>query len=361
MRVRDKVLNCSEVNFLCVHKKLRSKRLAPVLIKEITRRCYVEGTFQAVYTVGSLLPTPVSTARYFHRAIDWEKLYDVGFSPLPHGSTKTRQIVRYKLPDTTSTPGLREMESKDVDAAVDLLRRYLERMDMAQVFNKTEFEHWMAPKEKPKEQVVWSYVVEDPKTHKITDYFSFYNLESTVIGNKKHNTVKAAYLFYYATEVAFEEDKDKAKLKQRLNLLMKDALILAKKVSILAILSSHFTNTARPTSTSSTLSHSSITRSSWKSNASAVETARYITTCTTTALRRYQVALMAGTTRARITWVVSGWSCCNRSSFSVHLQRCLNMNLSIGIGTRVGLIQHSIHLTVRSIPMSMTNVSDQVL
>jgi len=27
-----------EINFLCVHKKLRSKRLAPVLIKEIIRR-----------------------------------------------------------------------------------------------------------------------------------------------------------------------------------------------------------------------------------------------------------------------------------------------------------------------------------
>ncbi|KAF1942142.1 glycylpeptide N-tetradecanoyltransferas-like protein [Clathrospora elynae] len=229
MRVRENVLNCSEVNFLCVHKKLRSKRLAPVLIKEITRRCYVEGTFQAVYTVGSLLPTPVSTARYFHRAIDWEKLYDVGFSPLPHGSTKQRQIIRYKLSDTTSTPGLREIEAKDVDAALDLLKRYLARMDMAQVFDKTEFEHWMAPKEKPKEQVVWSYVVEDPNTHKITDYFSFYNLESTVIGHKKHSTIKAAYLFYYATEVAFEKGTDQAKLKARLNLLMKDALILSKK------------------------------------------------------------------------------------------------------------------------------------
>lgn len=30
-----------EINFLCVHKKLRSKRLAPVLIKEITRRVNV--------------------------------------------------------------------------------------------------------------------------------------------------------------------------------------------------------------------------------------------------------------------------------------------------------------------------------
>ncbi|KAF2034345.1 N-myristoyl transferase [Setomelanomma holmii] len=226
LRVRQKPLKCSEVNFLCVHKKLRSKRLAPVLIKEITRRCYVEGTFQAVYTVGSLLPTPVSTCRYFHRAIDWEKLYDVGFSPLPHNSTKQRQIIRYKLPDTTSTPGLREMGPADVDATLDLLKRYLERMDMAQVFDKTEFEHWMAPKEKPKEQVVWTYVVEDPDTKKITDFFSFYNLESTVIGNKKHSVIKAAYLFYYATEVAFE--KDDGKLKTRLNALMKDALILSK-------------------------------------------------------------------------------------------------------------------------------------
>lgn len=183
-----------------------------------------------MYTVGSLLPTPVSTARYFHRAIEWEKLYDVGFSPLPHGSTKQRQIIRYKLPDTTSTPGLREIEAKDIDATLDLLKRYLERMEMAQVFTRTEFEHWICPKDKPKEQVVWSYVVEDPQTHKITDYFSFYNLESTVIGHKKHDTIKAAYLFYYATEVALEKKADEKELKTRLNLLMKDALILAKKV-----------------------------------------------------------------------------------------------------------------------------------
>jgi hypothetical protein len=35
-----------EINFLCVHKKLRSKRLAPVLIKEVTRRVNLQGIFQ---------------------------------------------------------------------------------------------------------------------------------------------------------------------------------------------------------------------------------------------------------------------------------------------------------------------------
>lgn len=230
LRVRERVLESSEINFLCVHKKLRSKRLAPVLIKEITRRCYVHGVFQAVYTVGSLLPTPVSTCRYFHRALNWEKLYDVGFSPLPHGSTKQRQIVRYKLPEQTLTPGLREVEAKDIDTVVDLLQRYLKRMDMAQEFSPEEFRHWMCPAVKPKEQVVWSYVVEDPETKKVTDFVSFYNLESTVIGHKKHDTIKAAYLFYYATETAFS-GKEEA-LKPRLNSLIKDALIIAKQVRL---------------------------------------------------------------------------------------------------------------------------------
>ena len=54
-----------EINFLCVHKKLRSKRVAPVLIKEITRRVNREGIFQAVYTAGVLLPKPISVCRYY--------------------------------------------------------------------------------------------------------------------------------------------------------------------------------------------------------------------------------------------------------------------------------------------------------
>ena len=62
-----------EINFLCVHKNLRSHRIAPVLIKEITRRvnitgrlkvkCYTLGIFEAAYTAGVVVPTPVSEAR----------------------------------------------------------------------------------------------------------------------------------------------------------------------------------------------------------------------------------------------------------------------------------------------------------
>jgi len=230
LRVRSKTLKSTEINFLCVHKKLRSKRLAPVLIQEITRRCYISGIFQAIYTAGVVLPKPVSSCRYFHRSLDWLKVYEVGFSPLPSNSTKARQITKYHLPGNTATPGLRVMQPKDVPAVLDLLERYLKRFDMAPVFDRAEVEHWLLHDDKAAEQVIWSYVVEDEKMHTITDYFSFYCLESTVIGNQKYDTVRAAYLFYYATETAFTTDEKD--LKERLNRLINDALILAKKVRI---------------------------------------------------------------------------------------------------------------------------------
>ncbi|KAI2601943.1 peptide N-myristoyl transferase [Hypoxylon sp. NC1633] len=230
LRVRNKTLHASEVNFLCIHKKLRSKRLAPVLIKEITRLCNLDGVFQAIYTGGIVLPKPVSTCRYFHRAINWQKLYEVGFSPLPANSKPQFQIRKYAVPDRTTIRGLREMQKKDVGAVQDLLTRYLAKYELAAEFDKQEVEHWLLHNKKDalEEQVVWTYVVEDDHK-KITDFISFYCLESSVIGPSKHSNVRAAYLFYYATETGLASLVEREALKTRLNALVSDSLVLCKQ------------------------------------------------------------------------------------------------------------------------------------
>ncbi|KAK3305656.1 acyl-CoA N-acyltransferase [Chaetomium strumarium] len=229
MRVRNNIIHSSEVNFLCIHKKLRGKRLTPVLIKEITRRINLEGVWQAIYTGGIVLPRPVSTCRYYHRALNWMKLYEVGFSPCPPNSKPSFQARKYDVPKNTSTRGLREMEAKDLDAVHDLLERYLKRFDLTPVWNKTEVDHWLLhKKDAAGEQVIWSYVVEDANG-KITDFFSFYCLESSVIQSTKYSSIRAAYLFYYATETAFTAPGDRAALSTRLNALIADALVLAKR------------------------------------------------------------------------------------------------------------------------------------
>jgi glycylpeptide N-tetradecanoyltransferase len=58
-----------EINFLCVHKGLREHRLAPILIKEITRRVNLTNVWQAVYTAGVLLPRPIAKCRYFSHSL----------------------------------------------------------------------------------------------------------------------------------------------------------------------------------------------------------------------------------------------------------------------------------------------------
>jgi glycylpeptide N-tetradecanoyltransferase len=161
LRVRQAVFTASEVNFLVVHKKLRNKRLAPVLIKEVTRRSNLNGIWQGLYTGGTVLPTPVSTCRYYHRALDWKKLYEIGFSPLPPNSKPQTQIKRYALPDHGKLKGVREMTAADIDSVLPLVTRYLSKFDMAPEFDREDFEHWLlSTTQEREERVVWSYVVE---------------------------------------------------------------------------------------------------------------------------------------------------------------------------------------------------------
>jgi glycylpeptide N-tetradecanoyltransferase len=210
VNVYEREIKVVEVNFLCIHKKLRSKRLAPVLIKEITRRVNLTGVFQAVYTAGAVLPVPVASARYYHRSLNPKKLINVGFSRLGNRMTMARMQKLYKLPDAPLTPGLRLMEEKDVDAVHQLLTQYLTRFKLSIFFSKEEVAHWLLPRAK----VIDSFVVESQHDGLVTDFVSFYHLPSSILHHD--DTLYAAYSFYNVATVTPFED------------LMKDALILAK-------------------------------------------------------------------------------------------------------------------------------------
>ncbi|KAL7548395.1 hypothetical protein ACHAWF_016835 [Thalassiosira exigua] len=211
VRVHDVEKDMVEVNFLCVHKKLRSKRLAPVLIKEITRRVNHTGVFQAVYTAGVVLPGHVASCRYYHRTLDAKKLVEIGFTRLAPRMTMARMQKLYKLPAKTSLTGLRPMTKEDVPAARKLVVEYLSRFKLSVVFSEEEFAHWLLPRK----GVVSSFVNVDGEGT-VTDFCSYYHLHSSVLGNPKHTTLHAAYSFY---NVARTVD---------LTELMRDCLILAK-------------------------------------------------------------------------------------------------------------------------------------
>ncbi|CAL4144211.1 unnamed protein product, partial [Meganyctiphanes norvegica] len=210
IRIYDHQQKMVEINFLCVHKKLRSKRLAPVLIKEITRRVNLTGIFQAVYTAGVLLPKPVASCRYWHRSLNPKKLIDVKFSHLGKNMTMQRTLKLFRLPTETVTKGFRRLQTADVDQCHALLQEYLLKFSLAPVFNREEFCHWFLPQA----GIIDSYCVEN--SGKITDFVSYYTLPSTVMHHPNYKTLKAAYSFYnVSTTTPWKQ-------------LMKDTLITAK-------------------------------------------------------------------------------------------------------------------------------------
>lgn len=200
MRFEDgKTVHVAEVNFLCVHKKLRSKRLAPVLIKEVTRRVNLRGIWQAVYTAGVNIPWPIAEPRYHHRLLNVKKLVDVGFASIPDGSTLARQTRLLKL-NTETGCQLRPMERRHVKQVSALLREHLKKFKYAPELSADEVAHWLMPRDK----VVYAFVKEDQATNKVTDFVSFYALPSSCL-RQPGTKLEAAYMYYsVATSVSLK-------------------------------------------------------------------------------------------------------------------------------------------------------------
>jgi glycylpeptide N-tetradecanoyltransferase len=203
-----------EINFLCVNSAYRSHRLAPVLIKEITRRVNCNNTWQAVYTAGSLLPKPIAITNYYHRNLNLQKLLDVKFTYLNPKLNLARAKGIYKLAKETSITRIRAMEKKDVEGVYEILDNYLSKFKIRPYYSKEEVEHWFVPRK----SIVYSYVIENDEG-KITDFISFYLLPSSILQHTQHKTLYACYSFMNVPgQYSMKE-------------LMRNALILAKQLN----------------------------------------------------------------------------------------------------------------------------------
>lgn len=158
--VRGKSMKMAEINFLCVHKSLRTKRLATVLIKEVTRRVNLHDIWQALYTAGVLIPLPISKTTYWHRSLNPKKLVEVGFSSLPANMPMARYVKLLKLPTDPTIKGLRPMKKSDVSIVCKLLNEYLKKFEVHLHFSESEVEHFVMPRV----GVVDTYVVENPES-----------------------------------------------------------------------------------------------------------------------------------------------------------------------------------------------------
>ena len=191
MQVNKMKLDMIEINLLCVHPKLRRKRLVPILIKEITRQFNLKGYFHGVYTDVLYLPSPIITVNYYHRAINLDTLLETGFTKLDstHDLENIKKIL--KLPKKNSN-NFKRMELQHLDVVYDLFNKYMDKYNYHPIYTKDEFKHIFLDN-----QFVFSYVFEN-EGGDVIDFASYYTMPTRVlVKNEKHKFINKGYLFYY--------------------------------------------------------------------------------------------------------------------------------------------------------------------
>lgn len=203
-----------EVNLLCIHPKLRNKRLTPVLIQELTRQFSLLGYSEGLYIASTYLPTPILTAKYYHKIINAKILCDTGFIKLDQNTTINNVKKAHKMSDTFINENFKKMESTHLDEMYALFNVYMNRYNLHPLYTQDEFNFIFSNK------LVTCYVLENEQGN-VTDFISYYTTQTTVLKmNDKHKFIRKGQLYYYTSinENPFN--------------LIKDLLIVAKNNNI---------------------------------------------------------------------------------------------------------------------------------
>jgi len=180
------------VNFLCVHSRLRAKKMAPILIFELARRVRVSHVYRAIFS-GSQIPSkPFSGAYYSHRPINIKKLSSSGFYPVAPNKIASCN-KRFAVPALVHG-NLRIMTADDVPKVTELLNATDSEYKFGTQFDNDLVAHMFLPRD----DSVFSYVI--PSPNGIKGFFSFYIMDWSILEENQMQLteLKAAYVHYFA-------------------------------------------------------------------------------------------------------------------------------------------------------------------
>ncbi len=213
-QVNRHILDMGQVELMCIHPKLRNKRLCTVLIKELIRRYQINGYTCATYTTYRHVAKPLCTINNYHRAINLKVLLESGFTKVQNVSLKSLKKA-YRLPEEPANGKDKfvKMKEEHVEKAYEVLNEYMNKYNYHPIYSEEEFRQIFF-----NNKVVTSFVVLDDDGN-VTDFSSYYLQPARVCNSKKdkHPYIRVGYLFYYTSllETSYR--------------MVKDTLIMAKK------------------------------------------------------------------------------------------------------------------------------------
>ncbi|VVU94549.1 Myristoyl-CoA:protein N-myristoyltransferase, N-terminal domain [seawater metagenome] len=181
IKIGEKINETAIVNFLCIHKKLRKLRLAPLLIKELIRRCRVHLPhilISPIFTAKYLPFQPILDAKYYFRYLNFEKLNNNRF-------VNVKNYENYDIPTLDSNITFRPMLPDDISQAYELFLKNIKDKKLSIYFkNKEQFTRYFSNKiiDGELNGPIYTFVV--TQNNKVTDWISCYSLPYQVEYNK---------------------------------------------------------------------------------------------------------------------------------------------------------------------------------
>lgn len=164
------------INFLCLAKEYRNLNLAPRLILEIKRIANNSGIFQAIFTGQHNFGFSISSIRYYHLALNSNRLVEVGFI--------NRELV-------FTGPSMRNSTRKAVKTDfTNIHKAYSEKykiFNLHESFNESELESIL----QYREGVIHTIYNDDAD-----EFASYFSIDTNSID--KSIKIKVAYLYYWA-------------------------------------------------------------------------------------------------------------------------------------------------------------------
>lgn len=190
MVIMDEPITTSLINYLCIDKRYRDRLLAPLMIKEITRRVVNHGVQFGFFTATRPSYPPFSRAGYYHRILNFKKAYGVGFCSVDKPENLDRFHKFFSVPPADGTvTGLSRMVESDVDHVTVLLNSWNSRYKLFQQLSTTDVKHLLLD-----HYGIDCWVTRD-QDGKPTDLVSVYYVDNQHLstGTVLHD----AYLLYY--------------------------------------------------------------------------------------------------------------------------------------------------------------------
>jgi glycylpeptide N-tetradecanoyltransferase len=200
MQVNKTIDDFIEVKLLCVHQQLRTKKLVPCLITELTRLFSVNNYSKGVFNANIYINKPLISSKYYLKPLNVDKLVDTGFLKLDLKNNKVTvdNIKKANEIITKNTPkNFVDMQPQHIEMSFNIFNKYMEKYNYHPIFTLDEFTHTFYNNE-----FVKSYVFEgsDDDGVYVNDFVSYYVTDIKVLkGEHKDTTIKKGTLFYYSS------------------------------------------------------------------------------------------------------------------------------------------------------------------